>query len=231
LPDLSGYGNHGELINGPTWLPSNKQALSFAGGVNDALQATIEESYFKTYSNPFTFSAWIKARSWRTNGFSILSIGTVDYQSIVFSIWTTKIALFADTSGNATGGWEIFPIGTTTLLTEKWYHLCVIRNLSGTYNLYVNGFNEASLTDTNNIFIANSTLRIGAHYGGNTSYDSDGFIDDVRIYKRVLSQSEIGLLASERGIGLKPERLRNRYSAPITTNTRNRSSRFLGFPA
>jgi len=55
--------------------------------------------------------------------------------------------------------------------------------------------------------------------------------DDVRIYNRALSESEIRLLASYPGIGLKPERQRNRYSAPITTNTRNRSSRFLGFPA
>jgi hypothetical protein len=37
---------------------------------------------------------------------------------------------------------------------------------------------------------------------------SRGFIDDVRVYNRALTQQEIGLLASRRGIGLTPPRQR-----------------------
>jgi hypothetical protein len=55
-------------------------------------------------------------------------------------------------------------------------------------------------------------------------YKSDSQLDDIRIYNRAITPSEIALLATRRGIGLEPARNR-RYaiagSTPATPNRRN----------
>jgi hypothetical protein len=48
------------------------------------------------------------------------------------------------------------------------------------------------------------SLNSLGRFAGNTTYLWDGYLDDIRIYDRAITLSEIRLLASRRGIGLTP---------------------------
>ncbi len=79
--------------------------------------------------------------------------------------------------------------GTTTPSTGTWYHATVVYN-NGTVTLYLNGVQEATGSRTAE---SNSGLtRIGVHKDG--SGGTDGRIDDVRIYNRALSNTEVSQL-------------------------------------
>jgi hypothetical protein len=84
------------------------------------------------------------------------------------------------------GGSALF--GTSKLKANEWAHL------AGTYDgatmrLYVNGVQVSSRAQTGQIPISTSALQIG----GDSVYGQyfPGTIDEVRVYQRALSASEI----------------------------------------
>jgi hypothetical protein len=69
-----------------------------------------------------------------------------------------------------------------------WYHAVVTVNASNLLTFYVNGSQVgSSITQT----IYSSGLMIGCVQDGGGSYPFSGYMDDYRIYNRVLSGSEI----------------------------------------
>ena len=59
-------------------------------------------------------------------------------------------------------------------------------------SLYIDGVLIAQTYYAGSISYTNGTNTIiGAHGDGSADFDFDGMVDDVRIYDRVLSQSEI----------------------------------------
>lgn len=93
-------------------------------------------------------------------------------------------------------------VGNTVLDEGQWYHLAVTYNDSTkTGALYVNGAQDQSFVHSTSRNMINGTLpiRIGSRacFGGDLFLK--GKIDDVRIYKRVLSGSEIADLANGDG--------------------------------
>jgi len=235
LPDLSGYGNHGTLTNmdsGSDWVVSGgKGALDFDGS-DDVVRLTLQNKIQTTTS--FTMSAWVYTRNtnaqrnifstWKFNRQSGWQF-TIDSANKVSAAF---LQAFAQTYYVITSN--------TTIATNTWTNvLCVSSgDVLSNVNIFVNGTNSGKIDGptTDPGPLDSTSLSIGAREA-NASYDDtflNGQLDDIRIYNRALTPSEIRLLASERGIGLKPERLRNRYTL-IQTPSRNRSSRFLGFPA
>ena len=69
--------------------------------------------------------------------------------------------------------------------------------------MFINGVELAPTTSPATITAA-FTLNSLGRYAGNTGYLWDGYLDDIRIYDRAITLSEIRLLASRRGIGLTP---------------------------
>jgi hypothetical protein len=74
--------------------------------------------------------------------------------------------------------------------------------------IYINGVPAISYTHAGGAspaFPASATfLDSGERFTGSGTGWAEGWIDDVRIYNRALTLSEIRLLASRRGIGLQP---------------------------
>ena len=76
--------------------------------------------------------------------------------------------------------------------------------------------------------VTGSFPEIGRSLGGAEAGQMLGQLDDVRIYNRTLSPNEIRLLASERGIGLRPERTRRYVQGQTFTAARLRRQSLIG---
>lgn len=220
LPDLSGYANHGTLLNGTAWTTDVKPAMSFDGS-DDYISTNASLNNLYAYS----VSMWCKpfgVSGYRTE----IAQGNNSGDRGGFSLAEEGNAYCAPSlNGYTRCNWS-------SLGVSNFIHLLCIFDANGATSsdrakIYLNGKLQ-STTVFGNVTTSPSNwsgkILIGVRTGL-VGY-SQGSMDDIRIYSRILSDSEIRLLASERGIGLKPERIRNRYIIP-----RKRSSRFLSFPS
>jgi glucose/arabinose dehydrogenase len=182
LTDRSGTGNNGTLTNGPTWNASGKygKALSF-DGTNDYVN--IPDSNSLDLTTGMTLEAWIKPT---------VSTG---YRDIVFKTQPSHEAYamyVTNGSSRPTGhvniGGEKTAQGTAQVSTTTWTHLAT--TYDGTaLKLFVNGVQVSSTAVTGNIPVTNLPLTLG----GDTVWPEwfKGLMDDVRIYNRPLSATEI----------------------------------------
>jgi len=161
-----------------------------------------------TISDPLTIAFWIKF----ANVFWIRTIFHNTYSS--YGIWVfsenSKIRAQVGVSGTAA-------TSNTTLVVNTWYHSVVVYN-SGTAYFYLNGVADGSGT-VNTIPTGGSTAYIGIWSG---TYQFNGRIDDVRIWTRALSSSEIAELYSDRwGIFQDPPRTFKSVAGVATENIKS----------
>lgn len=181
LGDTSGNGNTG-TITGATWSETGKygNALSFNGTSNIV---TINDSASLDLTTGMTIEAWVKP--------SALS----GWRSVVMKEKTGNLVygVYANTDTNKPSG-EIYITGnkdvraSAALSTTSWKHIAVTYDAT-TLKLYIDGAQVGSTNVTASIATSNNPLRIG----GNTIWGEyfKGLIDEVRIYNRALSISEI----------------------------------------
>jgi len=104
---------------------------------------------------------------------------------------SNTVSMYMNTANNA---WAIVG-AATTMLPGMWYHLAVTYNGANAY-LYINGSSTPSISGALTGAIANgAALRLGDILA--TSYLTQsfaGYLDDFRVYNRVLSAAEILLL-------------------------------------
>jgi hypothetical protein len=221
------------------WVVSGgKYALDFVGGGTDRVEG-ISPISLAEFSQPFTWSAWIRIRSWRgipasapfnSTYSSIASIGTANFQTASFQLIDRKVQLLASSNGsswtvgdpvNATG------IGSTSLDLATWYHVAVTRNSAGIYTAWINGKSDGTRTLAANLQFNNSTLRIGSHYALNTDFDTDGQVDDMLLFDRALSATEMSNLYQS-GRGGVYKQLRRTRLAKAASARRRRYSQLVG---
>ncbi len=79
---------------------------------------------------------------------------------------------------------------TNSLTIDTWHHVCAVRDSSGVANVYINGTISGTPNQASGTPVAGTTnLYIGNRQAGDRSFN--GIIDDVRIYDRALSETEI----------------------------------------
>lgn len=180
--DASGKGNHGAITEA-TRTSSGKygQALSF-DGVNDWV--TVNDSASLDLTTGMTLEAWVYPTSsmsgWHTVLFKEQANGAVYY-----------LDANSDSNQPATGlfiGSEQILWGGPWLTANTWTHLATTYD-GTTQWLYVNGSEVANRAQSGGIQVSNGVLRIG----GNSIWGEffKGRIDEVRIYNRALSVSQI----------------------------------------
>ncbi|HEY4478915.1 MAG TPA: LamG-like jellyroll fold domain-containing protein, partial [Candidatus Paceibacterota bacterium] len=180
--DVSGQANHGNLVNMSTSTSRAPgkigQGLRF-DGVNDAINTGSD----MIGTGEDSISAWINPRSFALSG-NDSRIVTNDKTILTMRSSNSTI-------GISSNGIALVEAASSAIVLNRWTHVTVTRNSSGTANLYVNGIlsgtaNQNSGTPSGgstNVFIGNSSLL--------TSRPFDGIIDDVRVYNRALSATEI----------------------------------------
>lgn len=180
LSDSSGSGNTGTLNNmdAADWVSGRLgKALDF-DGTNDYVSYAAPAGF----DYPFTLAAWAKPDTLSQNGI-IMSIGTENHAS-AFGLYSDGDALFVDRPPNGRG-----LSGISNYLTAgKWQHWVVIFDDANTVRFYLDG-QEKILTDLDDRYDPNEN-NIGARSNG-TERQFNGAIDEVRIYNRALTDTEV----------------------------------------
>ena len=179
--DASGRGNGG-VVSGAVWSASGRfgSALSF-DGVNDWV--TVADSASLDLSSGMTVEAWVrpsKAGGWRTVVVKERPGG------VVYGLYGDQAG--GRPLGQIDVGGERNAVGSSALPLNAWSHLAATFDGS-VVRLFVNGVQAGSLAFSGSMAASTGSLRLG----GNSMWGEwfAGLIDEVRVYSRALSASEI----------------------------------------
>jgi hypothetical protein len=188
IADSSGSGNSGTLFNSPTWTTG--PTLGFANPNAMVLNGT---NQYASLGNPaalnlsgqITMAAWVKIGSTSGNERNIVAHG-YDANNEVF--------LRIDAGSYQVGSY----VNPTNYFTSyaipggdvgAWVHLAGVYD-GTTWRLYRNGVQVSSSVQAVGAVTVTTGWAIGARGDGTSRWFAGG-IDDVRIYKRALSATEI----------------------------------------
>jgi len=197
--DKSGQGNHGYFYGGATTTAKVKgkigQALKF-DGVDDRVNAG-NISAWDLAGTDHSFSLWFKASIDNTGSDFLLDrfSGGTPGAGYLISLGTNgRLSL----DERADGGDSIAKNDTSKNYRDNaWHHVIGIVNTSSkTGTLYVDGVNKGSDSYTGNLINQNESLTLGSDSSDST-YIYSGLIDEVRIYNRALSASEVKSLYNQ----------------------------------
>lgn len=181
--DSSGNSNTGTLTNSPTWITGKvNNALSF-DGIDDYVSAGNNASL--NPSDAVTIEGWYYSDDWLQ-----VYVPWAKYNQYRIHFYTngTLYVDFYDGAENRLYG--SFSYSSLGIVNSQWYHLTFTFD-GYEIKIYING--EYKNKKTGGVGGVNSdqggNFYMGRHWYGEYFYK--GFIDEVRIYNRVLSPAEI----------------------------------------
>jgi hypothetical protein len=188
--DASGNGNNG-TVTGATLSPdrfSNSNSAYSFNGVNNHITVANNSSLAP---NALSISFWVNATQFCPSGSTLCDLISKDINPTSRQ-WTSqllqngKIRTATFTAKENTFDSDI-PITLNT-----WYH--IVRVWDGmTCSIYINNVLHGSMATSGNLRAGSAPVEIG---GSNSQY-FQGKLDDIRIYNRALTSSEIAALYSE----------------------------------
>ncbi len=205
--DSSGHGNTGTLTNGPTWSASPTNDISFTNpyalefdGANDYVDGgTIVADI--AGASAFTFSTWFQQDVIdQFDGLFALNIdGSSDLRIYTYSDGSLYLEF-----GDGSGQYGLVNDYSPYVSAGSWHQLTVVFDgaASGNSNrlkLFINGSQVTIDTFSGTIgatlpAFTTQTAHIGNY--DNKARAFDGLLDDVRIYNRALTTTEITALAN-----------------------------------
>jgi hypothetical protein len=191
--DESGNGHNGTVI-GATLTTDRfgnfNSAYSFDG--NDRI-AVPDDPALTFGIDPFTIMAWLKFSSFSVDGGYYLmghSAGPGNTNKWIFWLGNDGISFVQGPDV----GW--IPLGTAMFELGRWYNVAIRRNGSE-LTAFVDGRSIGTVVRSFNIPDPAATLMIGSAELDRPNRPFRGSIDDVRIYNRALSDSEITEISTE----------------------------------
>lgn len=190
--DLSGNGNNGNLVNGPTLSSNGLGSISF-DGTNDYVT---DSSYTPPNNTQLTIDIWTKPNS-TTQKTTLISKWGASAQAhfswLLFLNWFSDgYIYFLVGDGSGTSYSQIG--GLHGLSTSEYTNFTVTYN-AGNVVIYRNGVSIGSGSSTSTLKSVSTPLTIGADWDG-SSTDTitrpyNGEIAVTRIYSKALSPTEI----------------------------------------
>ena len=177
----------GTCFNSPTYVQGRvgQGALSFNGS-NQYVSSTNGPNFFS--GAPFTMSAWVLMNS--VSGYQIIvqNVGGGGYNCLFgVKIGSNNAAGF---NLYLAGTPNIQTVNTTAPISNVWYH--VVGTYDGAYaRIYVNGVLQSTSSSGTSTGYSGG-IYIARPQGSNNYWN--GSIDDVRIYNRALSASDVAML-------------------------------------
>jgi hypothetical protein len=201
--DESGNNNNG-VLNGPT-LTSDRfgnvnRAYSFLG--SDFI--TVPENNLLDLTDNFSISSWFNAFSFPGNSFggpiNLILCKRQNIPSAIidgfggYGVWESNGNHIVSTQSYPNSGAQNYPSSNFNIQDSVWYNYVITYDdITDTLKYYLNGtliFNEyLPLEILNNSY----DMFIGA-LGSTPTYFWNGKIDDIAIYNRALTQTEITAL-------------------------------------
>lgn len=184
--DVSANTNNG-TVQGASWNASGRfnGCLTF-NGVNSSVQVN------NPLANDFSIAFWVKTTQTAGTGQWYNGAGLVDGDAS-----GTKndfgTALVGGKFGFGIGNPDTTILSSTSINDGAW-HQCVAtrQQITGAIKVYVDGGLRASGTAPRNTLNASTRLLFGAIASGNGFFN--GSLDDVRLFSRTLSSSEVSAL-------------------------------------
>jgi hypothetical protein len=182
--DATGNGNDGTLNGDPQWV---------AGELGGALEFDGEGDYVDIGNDPIfnitgqiTVACWIKVSQFTDSWQAIFTMGDDSWR--LQRQTTTDNLCWACTGVTGTpGDWWLY--GDVNVNDGEWHHTAGVYDGSK-YYLYVDGDLDASKDTSGTMSISSYPVLIGAN-AQQSGREFEGLIDDVRIYKRALNETEI----------------------------------------
>ncbi len=193
--DATGNGHDGTVygaILSDDRFDNPTSAYSF-DGVNNYIQVNDSDSL--DLSTNFSLAAWIypTANSGDKNIFTKWGLFGMDpHRSYVLNLSNGKVTLWISIDGTDVHGVTVFYCtGSTQLTLNTWHN--VVASYDGNFiRVYFDGNLDGSTPWQGNAFVGNANIKIGSD--GWNANPFAGLIDDIRIYNRVLSDTEIQIL-------------------------------------
>lgn len=191
--DSSGRENHGVLNNGLTFsgcVISGKigNALSFDG--SDDVIVTPSSSIYDMSNSNLSIALWVN------------SSATFGTERMLFehSIWSAADTYQLTATNDTTLRFAAVGLGTFDYSIDftdgNWHFIvAVFDTVNNIKSLYYDGVLSNAASETGNIGSGNNPIYIGARGDGSKQFPGD--IDDVRLYNRVLTSSEVEALYNQ----------------------------------
>ena len=149
-----------------------------------------------------SISCWVKTTNTASVSRGIVELnndtGSNGFAGTLSIIYNTGSGTFTIRNGNGSSS-EVNLIShvDTTIRNGNWHHIAVARNEStGVTTLYIDGTQAAQQTVSSTSTAGPGTLIGDRHYTA-SNYHWDGEIDQVRIFNKALSSSEVTTLYGE----------------------------------
>jgi len=187
--DAAGNGNDGTLNGDPQWV---------AGRLGGALEFDGDGDYVDCGDDPIfnitgqiTVACWIKVSQFTIDWQAIFTMGDDSWR--LQRQTATDNLCWACTGVNGTpGDWWLY--GSANVNDGEWHHAAGVYDGSK-YYLYVDGDLDASKDTSGTMSVSSYPVYIGAN-AQQSGREFAGLIDDVRVYKRALTDVEIlGVMA------------------------------------
>lgn len=182
--DAGRNGNTGTLTNGPTWTTGKSGGALNFDGTNDFVSVGNANNLSTT--NAITIEAWVKLPS---GGYSashkmIASKGTGAWY---FSIYNNKVFFSPWIDGVQT-----YFEGTKIVSAGVWHHVVASwDSTTDAYRTYLDGEIDVNIIKTGANLSSNASNQVLGYFNSPGDYPFVGIIDDVRIYNRALSATEV----------------------------------------
>lgn len=157
--------------------------INKAGSFDGSSYITLSNAIQYDIINDFSICCWAK-------------FNTLDVNRTVFSHSAGRCTLMIHNTNVAMlnafdGAWGAGVGGTTALNADTWYFLCCTRHSTEGSKIYVNGKLDNANSESVNITAYDQPGCIGSVYYNGVSSLFNGIIDQLLIYTKVLSSTEI----------------------------------------
>jgi len=180
--DVSGNGNHGTITNATSstfWgTKQDKFHYNLTKGHSKALYFNGSDTFVEVTSNdfdikdvstkPFEISFGAYFLGTQT---TLFNIGDTGYNSFRVGLTTGNVIRFVGSTDGST--WDILETSSGAI-SEGYHDIVVSRDVSGNYSLTVDGVEEISFTEADDLVIDVNKLRIGTYYTEDPAYNLKG---------------------------------------------------------
>jgi len=172
--DISGYGNNGTLINGPTFNSGSGGSIVF-----DGTDDYVTFSQVPSLTNQLTMECWFYLNAIQGQNQNRLISNGDNY--VIYLASTSQLSFYMSNQGG-----YIYSTGNT--FSNSWNHIVATYNNTNRA-IYINGVLKTTSNASGNV-PNGSILNIGA-YQNQSVYTINGRMPIMRIYNRGLTDSEV----------------------------------------